>query len=280
MPWIRWESPAYWSLFTAAFLAVAMWESARPNRGLMVAAGRRWSMHGLVLLASSLFSVGILRISPVLAAVAVEDSSWGLLNRSWVPSWVQFPLTILLLDLVKYATHRLNHAVPWLWRVHQVHHSDPDFDVSTAARAHPFETLFTQASTLAMIAVVAPPPAAVFAGGLLAVTASFFEHANASLPRWLESGLRRCIVTPDLHRIHHSERMEEQWKNLGELFPWWDRMFGTYRDQPEGGADGLVVGLRGYQSRRSLELGPLLLAPFMGVPETAVNADSEASGPG
>jgi sterol desaturase/sphingolipid hydroxylase (fatty acid hydroxylase superfamily) len=258
--WIRIESPAYWIVFVGAFLTVASWESRQPNRPLIVPPARRWGTHGVVLFISSAIGTAIMRLSPVVAAVAVSGSSWGLLSRDWLPVWIRAVIAFLLLDLVKYASHRLLHHVPWFWRIHQVHHSDPDFDVSTAARVHPLEFLVMQGSTLAMIALLAPPPAAVLAAELCGVVFSFFEHANASLPQWLEARLRPWVVTPDVHRIHHSERMEEQFKNLGEIFPWWDRMFGSYQPEPAHGK--LVVGMAGQQHLGSLRLGWMLGKPF------------------
>src|SRR5581483_9272936 len=183
----------------------------------------------------------------VLASVAVAGSSWGLLNRPWIPFWIRAGGAFLLLDLLKYSLHRLQHSVSWLWRIHQVHHSDPDFDVSTGVRAHPLEFLMIQGGTLGLVALLAPPPGAVLAAEVCACFFSFFEHANASLPQGWDKLVRACLVTPDVHRIHHSERDQEQFRNLGEIFTWWDRLFGTYQDQPVAGKDKFTVGLRGYQ---------------------------------
>lgn len=262
MSWSRLESPLYWSLFAGVFLAVAVWESARGRSGLIVPAGRRWGFHGILLLIGAGCNTLVLRFSPVVAALAVAGHSWGLLNRTAIPFWVRAAATVLLLDFVRYGVHWLMHHVPWLWRIHTVHHSDPDFDVSTAARAHPLETIFTQASLLGVIAVCAPPPSAVLATELIAVFFSFFEHANARLPARWERWMRRAFITPDVHRIHHSERAGEQYHNLGEIFPWWDRLLGTYQAEPAGGQGKLVVGLRGYQTPASLNLGFMLTQPF------------------
>ena len=181
--WGQIESYAYWGTFTVAFLGVSVWESVRPREALSVPAGLRWRNHGLLLVAASLFSMALLRSTPVLTAIAVQRGNYGL---AWLEHWppvAGWVLTILLLDLVKYATHRLFHSVPLLWRVHQVHHSDPDFDVSTGARAHPIETVLTQAAALLAILTFRLPPAAVLAAELMACAQSFFNTPMPRCPR-------------------------------------------------------------------------------------------------
>jgi sterol desaturase/sphingolipid hydroxylase (fatty acid hydroxylase superfamily) len=172
-------------------------------------------------------------------------------------------LALLLLDFVKYATHWTYHSVPFLWRVHQVHHSDPDFDVSTGTRVHPIEVVLTQGVYLGVIAIFAPPVLGVLIAELAGAFQSFFGHANASLPGWMEKPLRVLFVTPDMHRIHHSEEVVEQFRNLGEIFPWWDRLFRTYLAAPAAGQDAMVVGLKGYQNNGSLGVAFMLKQPFV-----------------
>jgi sterol desaturase/sphingolipid hydroxylase (fatty acid hydroxylase superfamily) len=263
VPWIRIESGAYWCVAVATFLGVAIWESFRAKQDLSVATGQRWRNHALVLLLSTVISAGLLRVSPVVMAAAVANNRVGLLNKPWLPFVVRCIFAVLLLDLVKYSMHRAFHSVPMLWRVHQVHHSDPDFDVSTAFRVHPFELLVVQGTYLAAVALLAPPLGAVVFAELAAGFESFFGHANARLPEWVETRLRLVFLTPDLHRIHHSEEVSEQTKNLGETFPWWDRLFGTYVPAPAAGQVGLITGLKGYQDAGSMSLGFMLRQPFM-----------------
>lgn len=265
MRWTQIEGAAYWSLFVATFLGVAIWESIRAKRPLTTPASRRWSRHGMLFTLNAVLVAVVLRINPVVAAVAAAHSRFGVLNKIWIPFVVRCVLAVLLLDLVKYAVHRAHHSVPWLWRVHVVHHSDPDFDVSTAARAHPIEMLLTQGATLAAIGLLAAPPVAVLGAELLACFQSFFEHANASLPSWIEKLVRRLIVTPDMHRIHHSQDASEQSRNLGEIFPWWDRMLGTYCARPKAG-DEMVTGLKGFGGNRTLGLRFLLTQPLEAPP--------------
>jgi len=246
-------------VFVVMFLAVAAWETRGPNRDWIVPSARRWTVHAVLLTISAAISGAILGLSPVMAAVAASGHSWGLLSQPWIPFGIRLVLTVLVLDFVKYATHRMLHSVPWLWRIHRMHHSDPDFDVSTAARVHPVEFIFVQSGTIGTIWLLAPPPLAVLIAILIAAFFSFFEHANASLPVKWEQRVRPWIVTPDMHRIHHSERDVEQTRNYGEIFPWWDWALRTYQPEPEG---KLVVGLRGYQTIQSLEPNVLLTLAF------------------
>jgi len=263
VPWDRIESYSYWILFVATFLAVAVWESFRPRRELSVAPGQRWSRHGLVLIVCTVVSVGLYRASPVVVAVAFAGNRYGLLNKPWIPFAGRCVLAILLLDFVKYAMHWAFHSVSFFWRVHRVHHSDPDFDVSTAARVHPIEVVALQGASLAAIAIFAPPVIGVLIAELLSAVESFFGHANASLPGWVDKPLRLVFVTPDMHRIHHSEEVREQYRNYGDCFPWWDRLFQTYLDQPAAGPQKMVVGLKGYQNDASLGVGFMLRQPFL-----------------
>lgn len=261
MHWIRIESAAYWSVFVAAFLACAVWESFRPKRNFS-GTERRWGKHGILLIICTVASVALYRISPVVMALNVTGSRFGLLNRTWLPFAARCVIAILALDLVRYSTHRLSHSVGALWRFHQVHHSDPDFDISTALRVHPIEVVLTQGAYLLTVAVLAPPVVAVLIAELGSILQSFFSHANASLPRWVEKPLRAVFVTPDMHRIHHSEEVAEQYKNLSDIFPWWDHLFGTYVEKPAAGDDKIVTGLKGFQNERSLGIGFMLAQPF------------------
>ncbi len=270
MYWARIESAAYWIVLVVAFLVCAIWESFRPKSDFN-GTGRRWGKHGLLLMISTAASVGLYRISPVAMAFNVGSSRFGLLNRSWLPFAVRCVIAILALDLLRYWTHRFSHSVGILWRFHQVHHSDPDFDVSTGLRVHPVDLIMTQGAYLVAVAVLAPPVVAVLIAELLGALQSFFTHANASLLPWADKTLRAVFVTPDMHRIHHSEEMAEQSKNLSDIFPWWDHLFGTYLEKPAAGDDKIVVGLKGFQNERSLGIGFMLAQPFRTETEQAVS---------
>jgi sterol desaturase/sphingolipid hydroxylase (fatty acid hydroxylase superfamily) len=249
-------------VFAVAFVAVAAWESRRPARPLSVRETRRWSRHALVLAIGIAVTAVVYRISPVVLAAGMRGSAFGALNRPWLPAAAGWILAILLLDLVRYAAHRAHHAMPLLWRVHQVHHSDPDLDVSTGTRFHPIEMVVTQGVHLGAIALLAPPVGAVVVVELLIAMQSVLSHANASLPAWLERPLLLFWVTPGMHRIHHSDEVRDQNANFGDLFPWWDRLFGSYVPAPAAGAASLRPGLLGYQSDASVGIGFLLGLPF------------------
>jgi sterol desaturase/sphingolipid hydroxylase (fatty acid hydroxylase superfamily) len=266
MLWARIEGAAYWSCFVAMFLAVAIWESFRPKRELSTAAERRWKNHGMLLVIVAVVSTVLLRVSPVVLAVAVAGSRFGLLNKPWLPLVVRCALAVALLDLLQYWIHWSFHHVPWLWRVHQVHHSDPDYDVSTAARFHPLEVLYSQGIRFGAIALLAPPAAGVFIAELLSVIVNLSAHANASLPERVENALGSTFVTPDLHRIHHSLDSEEQNLNLGQTFPWWDRLFGTYSPAALADEQDFRTGLKGLGGSDRLALGFLLAEPFRSTP--------------
>lgn len=256
MDWLRLESSAYWMAFTVTFLFVAMWESWRPERELKISAGRRWTVHGVLMVSGAAVRLAVVRLSPVAAALYVAETRETMLQRTSL--WVAIPLTVLMLDFAKYVTHRLFHSVGWLWRVHRVHHSDPDFDVSTGLRFHPLEPFLPQLADLGLILLVGPPVAAVVTATVLAAVINFLEHANATLPPKWEKALGTVFVTARMHRVHHSEAMADQQSNYGELFSWWDKLLGTYRAEPASAG----IGLRGYQDARSMGLSDMLLQPF------------------
>jgi sterol desaturase/sphingolipid hydroxylase (fatty acid hydroxylase superfamily) len=261
MEWAHIEARTFWLVMAASFLVIAVWESLRPQRELSIPGERRWSRHGLLLILSSVTSVAIYRIGPVVVAASLVHSGFGLFHQIALPYPVRFILTILLLDFVRYAVHWAEHHVPILWRMHQVHHSDPDFDLSTGARVHPLETVLMQGVTLAVVALLAPPVAAVLAVELLTCFQVFFAHANVSMPVGLEKYLRRVVVTPQMHRVHHSEDAKEQGRNLSDIFPWWDHLFRTYLPAAATGGLGLV-GMKGFQNNGSLDLWFMLSQPF------------------
>jgi sterol desaturase/sphingolipid hydroxylase (fatty acid hydroxylase superfamily) len=256
------EGPAYWTLFVTVFFAVSTWESYHPRGELSSPPERRWSRHAMLLFISAVVQTAIFRMSPVVVAVLSEGNRFGLLNRPGLPFVLRCLLALLIIDLAHYITHRAFHSFSWLWRIHEVHHSDPDFDVSTAGRFHPLEVVLTHGFTLAVIVLLAAPPLAVFAAQLTGAAINLFVHANASLPAGLDRVLRRVFVTPNMHRIHHSEEIREQSTNLGQIFGWWDRLFGTYLADASAGEKGIVTGIKGMQNDRSLHIGMMLAAPF------------------
>jgi sterol desaturase/sphingolipid hydroxylase (fatty acid hydroxylase superfamily) len=275
MPWARIEGAAYWTCFVAVFLVVAVWESRQPKGELSTAAERRWKNHGVMLVIAAVVSTLLLRIGPVVLAVAVAGSRFGVLNKPSLPLILRCAITVAVLDLLQYWIHWSFHHVSWLWRVHQVHHSDPDYDVSTAARFHPLEVLYSQGIRFAAIALLAPPAAGVFFAELLTVILNLATHANASLPRRVEHALRSVFITPDLHRIHHSREVADQNRNLGQTFAWWDRLFGSYAAMASTLGKPFRTGLRGLERSDTLGVGFMLAEPFRSTQEAdpAVNPD-------
>ena len=263
MQWVRTEEYVYWGMVTAAFLSVAVWETFRPRRALLVPCERRWTRHAVLLVICSVATALVLRATPVVIALRVAGSRFGVFNKAWAPFAVRCALAIVALDLLRYAVHRAFHTVPILWRIHQVHHADPDFDLTTGARVHPLEVLLLQGATLGAIALLAPPVVSVLIVEVTFCFQSFFGHANAALPPGTERVLRRFYITPDIHRIHHSDVIAEQGKNLGDIFPWWDHIFGTYQAEPAAGQKGMAVGMRGLPKERSMQLGFMLAQPFL-----------------
>jgi len=269
-----------WVILASTFLAIAIWESFRPRRALVLPEGKRWTSHLILLFSEPVFLYAVLRwSSPTLVAAAFAQSRHGLLNFLSLPLVVRCVLAILALDLTRFATHWACHAVPILWRLHQVHHSDPDFDVTTAGRFHPVESLFTTGGEMCAIALLSLPVAGVLAWQMISTFQGLFNHANATLPRRLEKLIRIVFYTSDLHRIHHSEEITEQNRNFGEIFPMWDRLFRTYLSSPAAGQAGLLTGLKEFPQERGADLGYLLVLPFRSrrQPVAEVEAGPEAA---
>jgi sterol desaturase/sphingolipid hydroxylase (fatty acid hydroxylase superfamily) len=269
------ETDLYWLLFAAALLALAFWEVSRPWRSVPEQLARRWGNHALLFGISSACSTVISRATLPVIAIVVANSRFGLLNRHGLPLSMRWILGFLLIDLLRYALHRAFHSVPLFWRMHQVHHSDPTLDLSTGIRNHPFEAVVVQVPVALLVVILAPPPTAMLATEMVALLSSFFTHANGNLPGWLERGLGWVLVTPNIHRIHHSEQIGEQNANFGEILPWWDRMFRTYREAPEAGFDAMRIGLKEAQGSRSASLRYLLLEPFRRPPASDGLQDGE-----
>jgi len=252
--------------FVAVFAAVALWEALAPRRKRSFGRRARWP-HNLGLL---LVDVALVRVLAPGAAIAVAmtaaGSGWGLLNTLALPGWAAIAAGIALLDLAIYFQHVMFHAVPALWRLHRVHHADLDFDVTTGARFHPIEILISTAVKCAAIAALGAPVISVFVFEILLNATAMFNHANASLPQRLERWLRWLVVTPDMHRVHHSVRYEESSSNFGFNLPWWDRLFGTYRARPRLGHDAMTIGVDAFRSPQDLRLDRLLVQPLLDTP--------------
>ena len=260
------HEPAIRLGFFAGILAVmAAWEVAAPRRALTVSKTLRWTNNlALVFLNSLVLRLLFPAAAVGMAAFAVERG-WGLFNTFPVPPWLAVVGSVILLDLVIYLQHVMVHAIPVLWRLHRVHHADLDFDVTTGARFHTLEILLSMVIKFAAIAVLGPPVVAVVIFEVLLNATAMFNHGNVRIPRRVDRVLRWFVVTPDMHRVHHSVEDDETNSNFGFNLPWWDRLFGTYRDQPRAGHEGMTIGIHGYRETRWATWLPGMLAlPFIG----------------
>jgi sterol desaturase/sphingolipid hydroxylase (fatty acid hydroxylase superfamily) len=251
-------------LFLLVFAAVALWELASPRRALSTGKLRRWLRNlGLVgidaLAVRLLFPAGAVGL-----AWLARERGLGVLHAVELPVWLELSLSILVLDLVVYLQHVVFHAVPALFRVHMVHHADLDFDVTTGNRFHPVEILLSMVIKGAVIAALGPPVLSVLAFEVLLNATAMFNHANARIPVPIDRVLRLLVVTPDMHRVHHSAVPVETNSNFGFNFPWWDRLLGTYRAEPRAGHEGMTVGLRQFRDPERLTLPRLLALPIAG----------------
>lgn len=252
--------------FVLVFVAMALWETWAQARAPSLSKALRWSNNlGLVALNTVLLRL-ILPAAAIGVAALAEQQTWGLLNRAAVPMGLAVVVTVVALDLVVWLQHRLMHAVPWLWRLHQVHHADPDFDLTTGARFHPLEILLSMAIKVVAITALGAPVVAVIVFEVLLNATAMFNHGNVHLPGKLDRRLRWLLVTPDMHRIHHSVEEDEANSNFGFSLPWWDRLLGTYRSEPRAGHIGMAIGLRGRTQARDVTwLHGLLAMPFRSV---------------
>jgi sterol desaturase/sphingolipid hydroxylase (fatty acid hydroxylase superfamily) len=252
--------------FAAVFAAVALWELAAPRRNALRGRRARWP-HNLGLLLVDAAVVRLLAPGAVIGvALAAEARGWGFLNLVPLASWAAFVIGIVALDLVIYFQHVMFHAVPTLWRLHRVHHADQDFDVTTGTRFHPIEILLSIVIKCAAVAAIGASPAAVLVFEVLLNATAMFNHANASLPGWSERWVRFLVVTPDMHRVHHSVLYDESSSNFGFNLPWWDRLFGTYRREPRLGHDAMTIGVDAFRSPEDLRLDQLLVQPLRDTP--------------
>lgn len=250
------------SAFIAVFVAMALWELAAPRRRILLGRQRRWP-HNLGLLLVDIVAVRVLVPGAAIAvAMAGEANGWGLLNAVTLPSWIALPLAIAFLDLVIYFQHVTFHAVPALWRLHRVHHADQDFDVTTGTRFHPIEILISTAVKCAAVAAIGAPALAVLVFEVLLNATAVFNHANARIPLAADRWLRWIVVTPDMHRVHHSINYNESSSNFGFNAPWWDRLFGTYRAQPAAGHEAMVIGVDAFRDPEDQRLDQLLVQPW------------------
>lgn len=249
-------------VFVAVLCAMALWELAAPCRRAEVPRLLRWTNHLALVALDSVLVRLLFPLTAAALALQVQTAGWGLFALAAWPGWVEGVVTFVLLDLAIYGQHRLFHAVPVLWRLHRVHHADVDFDVTTGIRFHPVEILLSMAIKLGIVALLGPPALAVLLFEVVLNASSLFNHANLRLPSRLDAILRRVIVTPDMHRIHHSVLRAETDSNFGFTLPWWDWLFHSYRSQPKDGHQDMVIGQPAFRSGLDQRLDRLLTQPL------------------
>ncbi len=250
--------------FAGILVIVLAWEAAVPRRRRAFSRWRRWpSNFGIVA-----FNTVVARLLFPTAAVGMAwfaaERGWGLFNAVEVPYPVAVVASVVALDFVIYLQHVLFHAVPALWRLHRMHHADLDIDVTTGARFHPIEIVLSMVIKLAAVAVLGAPAVAVVVFEVLLNATAMFNHGNIRIPGEVDRLLRWVLVTPDMHRAHHSIVPCETNSNFGFSLPWWDRLLGTYRAQPAAGHDGMTIGIEQFREQKYLRLDWLLVQPFLG----------------
>jgi sterol desaturase/sphingolipid hydroxylase (fatty acid hydroxylase superfamily) len=248
--------------FAAVFAAMALWELWRPCRTLAAGRKPRWPSNLGILVVNVLAVRLVVPTAAVGAAVYAAGNGLGLINLLGLRLSVASLVGFLALDLAIYLQHVLFHKVPVLWRLHRMHHADLDVDVTTGLRFHPFEILISMLIKIAVIVAVGIPALAVLLFEVVLNATSMFNHGNVTMPHWLDRAIRFVLVTPDMHRVHHSVLRHETDSNFGFNLPWWDRLFGTYRAEPEAGHTGMTIGLPAFRDRRELRLDRLLTQPF------------------
>jgi sterol desaturase/sphingolipid hydroxylase (fatty acid hydroxylase superfamily) len=252
--------------FFGVFAVMALWELAAPRRQLTVRKTDRWLNNlGIVFLDTAMIRL----LTPAAAigvAVAANRNSWGLLPYLQLPEPFALLAGVLFLDLIIYLQHLMFHATPLLWRLHMVHHADLDIDVSTGLRFHPIEILISMGIKMGTVAILGPPVSAVLIFEVVLNGTAMFNHSNVRMPAAVDRILRLLVVTPEMHRVHHSVIIRETNSNFGFNFPWWDRFFGTYRAQPAAGHLGMTIGLSQFRQPERLTLPRLLILPFVGNP--------------
>jgi sterol desaturase/sphingolipid hydroxylase (fatty acid hydroxylase superfamily) len=252
--------------FLGVFGLMALWEALAPRRTPRFERRVRWP-HNLALLAVDIAVIRLLVPGAAIGvAMAGEVNGWGLLNIVQPAPWIGVPLAVASLDLVIYFQHVAFHAVPTLWRLHRVHHTDLDFDITTGTRFHPLEILISVGIKCAAVAAIGAPVVAVLAFELALNATSMLNHANIRITPAIDRWLRWLVVTPDMHRVHHSAIFNETASNFGFNLPWWDRLLGTYTAQPAGGHEGMTIGVDAFRTADDMRIERLLIQPLLDNP--------------
>jgi sterol desaturase/sphingolipid hydroxylase (fatty acid hydroxylase superfamily) len=248
--------------FLAVFLVMALWEIIAPRRGLSVSKSSRWAANVMITILGALAVRLLFPVAAAGTALIAAHKGWGVLPALGLPEALSGLIAFLVLDLAIYLQHSFFHRNHLLWRLHLMHHTDLDIDVSTGARFHPLEIVISMLYKMALVAILGAPAWSVVLFEIVLNATSMFNHGNVRMPLALDRVLRTLLVTPDMHRVHHSVIVEERNSNYGFNFPWWDRLFGTYTAQPEKGHLEMAIGLHAYRDQARLSLIDLVTLPF------------------
>lgn len=251
------------AFFFGVLAVVAVWEVIAPRRTLTDSKGRRWLANLSLVVIDTAVVRFLLPVLPVGLALIAQERGWGILNNVILPSWSKVALAVVALDLIIYLQHVLFHFLPILWRLHRMHHTDLDIDVTTGNRFHPIEIVISIGIKLAVVLLIGPSAFAVIIFEVALNATSQFNHGNIRIPEIVDRWLRLVVVTPDMHRVHHSIIPRETNSNFGFNLPWWDRLCGTYRPQPEQGHIAMSIGLKEFRDPTELTLPKLLIQPFV-----------------
>lgn len=260
------ESGIRLGFFIGILILMGFWESIAPRRPYSMSKRSRWFANlGIVVIDSLILRLAF-PVTVVYIASLNEGSGRGFLNQSGLPIWLAIVIGVLLLDFIIYLQHAIFHALPIFWRLHMMHHTDLDFDTTTGVRFHPLEVLLSMGIKIGAVFVLGIAPLAVILFEILLNATSLFNHGNVRLPQPLDRVLRLFVVTPEMHRVHHSVIIRETNSNFGFNLPWWDRLLGTYRAQPAAGHEGMTIGLSHFRDPGGLTLPRILALPFTGSP--------------
>jgi sterol desaturase/sphingolipid hydroxylase (fatty acid hydroxylase superfamily) len=252
--------------FFAGVLAImALWELVAPRRDQEIGRAWRWPNNLGIVVVDTVVVRLLFPTAAVGFALICEAREWGILNLLEFPVWMEVVVAVILLDLAIYVQHVVFHAVPTLWRLHRMHHADLEIDVTTGVRFHPLEIVLSMLIKFAVVGALGASAVAVLLFEVLLNATSMFSHSNVRIPERLDRVLRWLVVTPDMHRVHHSIERRETDSNFGFNLPWWDRLFGTYRPQPRAGHEGMTIGLPVFRDRGELRLDRMLLQPLRNV---------------
>jgi sterol desaturase/sphingolipid hydroxylase (fatty acid hydroxylase superfamily) len=260
--WYTYEGAVRIGVFGSVLVIMALFEAYLPRRELRFGRGSRWLANaGLIIIDTAILRF-VMPVLAVGAALWAQQAGFGLLNMTGLWLGAQILLTVVLMDFFTYVQHFAAHKVPLFWRIHRVHHTDPDLDVTTAVRFHPLEIVLSMTYKIAIVVALGVPAWGVVVYELMVSACSLFNHANVSLPARVDAVVRRVFVTPDMHLVHHSTVQKETDTNFGSIFSFWDRLFRTYSQEPAAGKDAMIIGLEETQTAEPTRLGWLLMVPF------------------